>query len=63
MTFEQCIVLCKHKHDHPQLTQNDLILWLENSHKVKVSQATISSTLKRTDEFLNQPADTNVRAK
>ena len=39
--------LCEYKRDHSTCTQKDLQLWLEEKFHLKVSQGTISNTLKR----------------
>ncbi len=52
MTDKVRVVLCQYKRDNPQLSQKDLIKWLEDNHSIKVSQATISTTLKRSAKIL-----------
>jgi len=52
MTDKVCVALCQYKRDNLQLSQKDLIKWLENNHSIKISQATISTTLKRSAEIL-----------
>lgn len=53
MTNQQRKMLCEYKRDQPGCTQNDLVKWVEKSFNLKVSQATISNTLKRSAEFLS----------
>jgi hypothetical protein len=55
-----CIALCQQKGHCPALTQGKLKEWLWTTHGVCVAQATISLTLKRSDELLAMAADTNV---
>jgi hypothetical protein len=58
------VALCQYKRDNPQLSQKDLIKWLENNHSIKVSQATISTTLKRSAKILvKSNNETNLNAK
>ncbi|TPX46682.1 hypothetical protein SeLEV6574_g03102 [Synchytrium endobioticum] len=57
------IALCEHKQKNPSLTQNQLRTWLESEHSVKVSQATISTTLKRSGELLEKANSTNLATK
>ncbi len=58
------ITLYQYKRDNPQLSQKDLIKWLEDNHSIKVSQATISTTLKRSAEILaKSDNETNLNAK
>ena len=45
--------LCEYKRDHSTCTQKDLQLWLEEKFQLKVSQCTISNTLKRSAEYLS----------
>jgi hypothetical protein len=64
MTDKVRVALCKYKRDNPQLLQKDLIKWLENNHNIKVSQATISTTLKRSAKILAKSNnETNLNAK
>ena len=44
--------LCEYKTDHSTCTQKDLQLWLEEKFHSKVSQGTISNTLKQSAEYL-----------
>jgi hypothetical protein len=37
MTDKVHVVLYQYKRDNPQLSQKDLIKWLENNHSIKVS--------------------------
>ncbi|CAK9208692.1 unnamed protein product [Sphagnum troendelagicum] len=55
-----CIALCQQKRRRPALTQGELKEWLWTTHGVCVTQATISFTLKRSDELLAMAADTSV---
>jgi hypothetical protein len=58
------VALCQYKRDNPQLSQKDLIKWLEDNHNIKVSQATIFTTLKRSAEILaKSDNETNLNAK
>jgi hypothetical protein len=54
------IALCQQKRRRPALTQGELKEWLWIMHGVCVTQATISLTLKRSDELLAMVADTSV---
>ncbi|KAL5153433.1 ARS-binding protein 1 [Glycine soja] len=45
--------LCEYKRDNPASTQKDLQRWLEGKFELKVSQGTISNTLKRSDDYLS----------
>jgi hypothetical protein len=54
------ITLCQQKCRRSALTQGELKEWLWTTHGVCVTQATISFTLKRSDESLAMAADTNV---
>ncbi len=54
------IALCQQKRRRPALTQGKLKEWLWTMHGVCVTQATISLTLKRSDELLAMAADTSV---
>jgi hypothetical protein len=64
MTDKVCVVLCHYKRDNLKLSQKDLIKWLEDNHNIKVSQATISTTLKRSAEILaKSDNETNLNAK
>ncbi len=64
MTDKVRVALCQYKRDNRQLSQKDLIKWLEDNHSIKVSQATISTTLKRSAEVLAKfDNDTNLNAK
>jgi hypothetical protein len=63
MTNEVQIAFCEHKKKHPSLTQANLIMWLQETHNVSVSQGTISLTLKRSAEILAKKEDVNRTAK
>jgi hypothetical protein len=64
MTDKVRIALCQYKRDNPQLSQKELIKWLEDNHNIKVSQATIFTTLKRSAEILaKSDNETNLNAK
>ncbi len=64
MTGKVRIALCQYKRDNPQFSQKNLIKWLEDNHNIKVSQATISTTLKRSAEILAKSNnETNLSAK
>jgi hypothetical protein len=64
MTDKVRVTLCRYKRDNPQLSQKDLIKWLEDNHNIKVSQTTISTTLKRSVEILAKfDNETNLNAK
>jgi hypothetical protein len=54
------IALCQQKRRHLALTQGELKEWLWTTHGVCVTQATITLTLKRSDELLAMAADTSV---
>ncbi len=59
MTDKVRVALCQYKRDNPQLSQKDLIKWLEDNHNIKISQATISTTLKRSAEILAKSDNEN----
>jgi phage pi2 protein 07 len=64
MTDKVRVALCQYKRDYPQLSQKDLIKWLEDNHSIKVSQVTISTTLKRSAKILaKSDNETNLNAK
>lgn len=46
------VKLCRKKEENKNLTQNELIAWLDETYKLKVSQGTVSNTLKRLQELL-----------
>ncbi|XP_074363767.1 ARS-binding protein 1-like [Apium graveolens] len=52
MTDEARKALCEYKRENSSCTQKDLQLWLENKFHLKVSQGTISNTLKRSADYL-----------
>jgi len=54
------IALCQQKHRRLALTQGKLKEWLWTTHGICVTQATISLTLKCSDELLAMAADTSV---
>ena len=57
------VELCKMKESNPIWNQKDLMKWLEDTHGLKVSQATISKTLKRSTDLLQQEVLLNPNAK
>jgi arginine repressor len=64
MTDKVRVALCQCKRDNPQLSQKDLITWLEDNHNIKVRQATISTTLKQLAKiFAKFDNETNLNAK
>ncbi len=64
MTDKVHVALYQYKRDNPQLSQKDLIKWLEDNHSIKVSQATISTRLKWSVEILaKSDNETNLNAK
>jgi len=64
MTDKVRVAFCQYKRNNPQLSQKDLIKWLENNHNIKVSEATISTTLKWSAEILEKyDNETNLNAK
>jgi len=64
MTDKVRVALCQYKRDNPQLSQKDLIKWLEDNPSIKVSQTTISTILKRLAEILTKSDnETNLNAK
>jgi hypothetical protein len=64
MTNKVRVVLCQYKRDNPQLSQKNMIKWLKDNHITKVSQATISTTLKQSAEiFAKFDNETNLNAK
>jgi hypothetical protein len=63
MTDKVRVTLCEYKRNNPQLSQKDLIKWLEDNHNIKVNQATISTTLKLSAEILaKSDNETNLNA-
>jgi hypothetical protein len=60
LTEEMRITLCQQKRRRPALMQGELKEWLWTTHGVCVTQATISFTLKCSDELLVMAVDTNV---
>jgi len=63
MTDEVRLALIWYKKNHPGATQKELIKWLEDTHQFKVSQATVSSTLKRSAELLAKATTSNLNSK
>jgi hypothetical protein len=64
MTDKVHVGICQYKRDNPQLSQKDLIKWFEDNHTIKVCQATISTTLKRSAKILaKSDNETNFNAK
>ena len=63
MTDKIRIALCEHHDKNPQLSQKDLNQWLEQKHKMKVSQPTISGLLKRKATILAKADHSNLDAK
>jgi hypothetical protein len=63
MTDEVYLALVRYKKDHPGATQKELIKWLEDTHQLKVSQATVSGTLKRSVELLAKATTSNLSSK
>lgn len=57
------ICLCRHHTQNPELTQTDLVRWVYDSYGLKVTQATVSNTLKRKSELLGRTSETNLSAK
>ncbi len=63
MTDEVRLALVRYKKDHPGATQKQLIKWLEDTHQLKVSQATVSGTFKRLAELLTKATTSNLSSK
>jgi hypothetical protein len=63
MTDEVRLALVRYKKYHPGATQKELIKWLEDTHQLKVSQAMVSRTLKRSAELLAKAATSNLSSK
>jgi hypothetical protein len=63
MTDEVRLALVWYKKDHLSATQKELIKWLEDTHQLKVSQATVSGTLKRSVELLAKATTSNLSSK
>ena len=57
MTDAMCVALCKEKKKNPKMTQHDAIKWVHNEYGIKVTQGTISNTLKRSAELLQRDID------
>jgi len=54
---EQRHQICLKKQNVPKITQKELTAWCEQELGAKVDQATISQTLKRSSEYLNNEAN------
>ena len=52
LTDELRIATCRQKQSRPATTQAGLVKWLAETHGIKVTQATDSNTLKRSNELL-----------
>lgn len=63
MMYKVHVALCEHKNKHPTLSQKELIQWLQDTHNIKVSQKTVSSTLKSSSDILNKANDMNLSIK
>ncbi len=63
MTDEVRLALIWYKKDHPGATQKELIKWLEDIHQLKVSQATVLGTFKRSAELLAKATTSNISSK
>jgi hypothetical protein len=63
MTDEVRLALVRYKKDHHGATQKELIKWLEDTHQLKVSQATVLGTLKRLAELLAKATTSNLNSK
>ncbi|KAM6583435.1 hypothetical protein CsatB_010437 [Cannabis sativa] len=57
------VKLCRTKKSNPTWSQKDLAEWLEKTHGLKVTQATISKTLKRSSDLLQEDVLINPNAK
>ncbi|CEG48978.1 DNA-binding centromere protein B (CENP-B) [Plasmopara halstedii] len=57
------IALCQHKEKNPKLTHEELIKWIEENHQITVSGSTITNTLKRSVELLDNFEDANLDTK
>jgi hypothetical protein len=55
------VALCQKKHANPGMTQTDLANWVKDTLGKKITQATVSNTLKRSAEIL--APDTVIDAK
>jgi hypothetical protein len=63
MMDEVRLALVWYKKDHHGATQKELIKWLEDTHQLKVSQATVSGTLKRSTELFTKATTSNLSSK
>jgi hypothetical protein len=63
MTDKVRLALVRYKKDHPGATQKELIKWLEDTHQLKVNQATMLGTLKRSVELLAKATTSNLSSK
>jgi hypothetical protein len=63
MTDEVHLTFVRYKKDHPGATHKELIKWLEDTHQLKVSQATMSGTLKRSARLLAKATTSNLSSK
>ncbi|XP_031280193.1 ARS-binding protein 1-like [Pistacia vera] len=57
------VELCKMEESNPSWKQKDLVKWLEDTHGLKVSQATISKTLKGSSDLLQEEGLLNPNTK
>ena len=53
MTDEMRKALCQYSKEHPTSTQKELQQWVSEKFDLKVSQATIPNTLKRSSKYLS----------
>jgi hypothetical protein len=63
ITDEDRLALIRYKKDHAGATHKELIKWLEDTHQLKVSQAMVSGTLKRSVELLAKATTSNISSK
>nr|KAJ0196330.1 hypothetical protein LSAT_V11C700354390 [Lactuca sativa] len=57
MTNQKQKLLCEYQKNHQGCTQQDLVKWVDKIFYLKVSQGTISNTLKRSPKFLSTNFD------
>lgn len=59
LNYEQKRAICEHHEQNPLNTQVDLMLWVENTIGLSVSQSTISNVLSQKDKYLFGAGYTN----
>ena len=52
MTNEHRVGICRKKQENPNMTQQELVAWAESEFGIRITQGTVSNTLKRSAELL-----------